>query len=95
MLVQGEDVSVLVTLVPDEFYNWIKTVERELRIQYDEIEEAAISLLQEHSNLTSRKELALRIKGHELATTVFQMLDNKDYSWSIWRNLKPVQEPSK
>jgi T4 RnlA family RNA ligase len=73
--------------VPDEFYNWIKAQKQELESQYKMIEEEAKASFK---ILDTRKETALYFMQCKHPHVMFNMLDGKDYSDTIWRQLRPA-----
>ncbi len=96
MLKDNESLDELLDMVPDEFYEWVKNTERDLQIQYKNIERNVRGLLY-HDVVTcqtpiTRKQLALKNKDYIYKGIMFQMLDNKDYQESIWKLIKPEAE---
>lgn len=89
-LASGEGVEELIELVPDEFHAWVETIVTDLRFAYSVAEESARAIAHEASTLPDRKTQA----EHVIATAsnpsvVFAMLDGKDHSERIWKDLKP------
>ncbi len=92
----GEDLNDLLGLVPDEFYAWMRKVECELRMAYNEIEQHVQDVIykeivKRHLPLT-RKQLAIKYQEYKYKAIMFQMLDTKEYKESIWRLLRPAAE---
>lgn len=87
-LSDGESLDDMLELVPDEFYNWVKKVEADLWARYHEIELDAFRTLRLDTSQT-RKEFALKHKDYKYKGILFQMLDDKSYSDSIWMLVKP------
>lgn len=79
--------------VPDEFYAWVREVEKDILEKYKEIEDQAI-LIRASVSLLSRKEQGMYLqKNHpDVLSIVFAMIDKKDYSHIIWKKVKPKQE---
>ncbi|MFN8670937.1 MAG: T4 RnlA family RNA ligase [Candidatus Sericytochromatia bacterium] len=75
--------------VPDEFYKWVKKTIADLENKYSEIENICKS---EFKILETRKETAEYFNKCSYSTVLFKMLDNKDYSEFIWRQIKPKYE---
>lgn len=82
----------LLDRIPDEFFQWVKNTESELRNEYKEIEDVAKLAFQTYDlhNMT-RKEAAeiITTRYKKFASVIFLMLDNRDYSHEIWGRLKP------
>lgn len=86
----------LVSDVPDEFFNWLKSVHLKLWTNYANIEEDSIwsfaNIEDEAKELESppdRKWWALRIQKMKYPNVGFSMLDKKDYSEYIFRLIRP------
>ena len=75
--------------VPDEFYDWIKKTKIELEAKYKIIEQLAKS---EMKSFDTRKETAVHIMTCRYPKVMFDMMDERDYSRSIWKMLRPVYE---
>ena len=92
MLSQNQDMSSIVEVVPDEFYNWLEKTVNEFREKYCEIEENALKCIN-GLNLKemSRKEAAEIILGayKPISSILFLMLSECPYEEEIWKKLKP------
>ena len=93
---EGRDLSPILELVPDEFYNWVKKIVSELEEKYSEIERNARLIVERaKKHCDDRKEMAQYIlsesKELQCSKVCFQMLDNKDYGDTIWKLIKPVK----
>lgn len=94
---QGKTLDDLLNIVPDEFYQWVKKVESELRQSKDKVDEDAIIIYQEVIKLPSRKEQALQImksvkeKNRGLSGVIFSMLDgrNEKAEEAAWKIIEP------
>ncbi|MBO0951695.1 T4 RnlA family RNA ligase [Fibrella forsythiae] len=75
--------------VPDEFYDWVKTTVTTFMAQYEAIEAECKAVFQVRS---SRKETALYFQMQRYPSVLFLMLDNRDYSATIWKVLRPAYE---
>ncbi len=82
----GGDVSRVIERVPDEFYQWVRETENDLRCGYANIEARARSYMKFGSD---RKELAQWYKQSPHPDVMFAMLDGKNYAEVIWKKLKP------
>jgi RNA ligase len=82
--------------VPDEFYNWVRNTEANLRSQYAEIESHVRAVLNKEiakrNPPLTRKQLAIKYQDYKYKAIMFQILDNKEYKESIWRLIRPKAE---
>ena len=85
-LKKGQSLDELLDRVPDEFYNWVKKINSDLLNAYKAIEEKAKN---EFKNLETRKGTALYFQQCSYPSLLFSMLDEKDYSKTIWKMLRP------
>jgi hypothetical protein len=85
-LSQNQDLSQFLDSVPDEFYHWVKTVKADLEAQYAAIE---ADCRQRFQDLGDRKTTAAYFQTQPNAKVLFLMLDGRDYSQVIWRQIKP------
>ena len=96
LLREGLPFDTLLDQVPDEFYDWVKSVSAELKRQYWAIESRALmqfDAIEETSSLESdRKWWAERILKMTHPQLGFAMLDKKDYSQILWKMLQPHSE---
>lgn len=86
-LVAEKPFDELLEKVPDEFYDWLKSTERNLVQQYQVIENEAKSSFKV---LETRKDTALYFMTQKHTGVLFAMLDNKNYSEIIWKKIRPV-----
>jgi len=90
----------LLTKVPDEFYEWVRKKESDLKIEYTKIEDEYKWIFNEIRNIYfevheidySRSEFARITKRYKHSGILFAMLDGKDYSQMIWKLIKPEYE---
>lgn len=98
-LKNGDNIDSLIEDVPDEFYDWIKTIISDLTESFKSIEKKAYSVYEKYRDY-ERSYIAKKIL-HEapkdikpLAPIVFSMLDGKDYKETIWKMIRPeYQKP--
>lgn len=83
---QGNTLDELLERVPDEFYNWVKKTNTDFLANYKQIENTA---KQEFKNLGDRKQTALYFQKCTYPAILFNMLDGKNYSDTIWKMLRP------
>jgi T4 RnlA family RNA ligase len=92
-LSQGQDLDHLLELVPDEFYHWVKATKADLEEKYRAIESECRSTFK---SLPTRRETAAYFQTQKYPGVLFLMLDDRDYSQTIWRLIKPsYQKPFK
>ena len=85
-LSEGKSFEELLAKVPDEFYNWVKKTQFELKNKFDEILAQSKSVYKE---LETRKETALYFNSQKNSSILFAMLDKKPIDKIIWKMLKP------
>ena len=76
------------TDVPDETFAWVKSVQNDLNGKYADIENSALKIFATIDNLP-RKDFALSATKTKFAGILFKMLDKKDYSDIIWKQIEP------
>ena len=82
---EGKNIEDLIEKVPDEFYNWVKSIQSELTNKYKEI---LLECEKSYKELATRKETALYFMTQQYPEVLFKMLDKKDFSKSIWKLVK-------
>jgi len=87
-LSKGDDIYEMLKDVPDEFFKGVDVYINELKSEYRLIEELTIARFNINKNL-NRKEFAESVQWNKYSAVLFKMLDNKDYSDTIWRLIKP------
>lgn len=87
-LKNGDDIAELLKDVPDEFFDKIEEYAEELVSEYMLIEAKCLLTFNQHVGL-SKKEFAEQVKWNKYSGILFKMYDDKDYSESIWRKIKP------
>lgn len=85
----------LLTRVPDEFYSWVEKTKKELEEAYKNIELESVRFMSEAMSdmilkgETTKKDFALRVKNHKYSGIIFRMYEKKEYSYIIWKMIKP------
>lgn len=93
ILSAGDNIYTILDRVPDEFYQWVTKVSRELNDKYRDIENRATLTYEAAKKYETRKEQALFLRdSFEYPGIVFNMLDGKDYSAQIWKMIEPKYE---
>jgi RNA ligase len=72
--------------VPDEFYDWVKETESDLKRMFDSILSEAKSLYREFDN---RKDAAMYFKTQKHQSILFSLLDKRSPDATIWKMIKP------
>lgn len=85
-LAEGKSFTELLEKVPDEFYSWVKTTQRELLHNFNEIMLECKSVFKEFE---TRKETALYFQKQKFPSVLFNMLDSKTPDKIIWKMIKP------
>ena len=73
--------------VPDEFYDWVKSVQLDLANKFSKILYESQSVFKE---METRKETALYFQQQKYPSVLFSMLDGKKPDKIIWRMIRPV-----
>jgi RNA ligase len=91
-LSSGDHMESLLSNVPDEFYDKIKSYENVLKTEYHDIFTKAYndySRIFKELGITSDKTFALTIKDNENKSLLFSIRNNKSISNAIWKSIKP------
>jgi RNA ligase len=92
-LSEGKSMDEILDRVPDEFYNYVKYVEKDLKNKFDDILNECKSIFKEFE---TRKETALYFQKQKYPKVLFNMLDGRSPDNIIWKNIKPIyQKPFK
>ena len=77
--------------VPDEFYDWVKATSADLKTQFETIERQCQA---DFKVCATRKETAAYFLTCRYPSVLFNMLDERPYSQTIWKQLRPTfQKP--
>jgi RNA ligase len=91
LLKAHQSVDQLIDMVPDEFYEWVRLVMKELNEAFSSVESEALAVLAQVPADASRKEQAEFILAEaKTPGIVFAMLDGKMYADKIWDLVRPV-----
>lgn len=74
--------------LPDETYNWVKKVKKDIEESFRTIEQDSIKVFKSIQHL-DRKEFAQVAKQYKNSSVLFKMLDNKPYKDIIWKIVEP------
>lgn len=85
-LSEGKSLDALLTKLPDEVYDWVRTTSEQMLFSFQRIERSCLEVYQE---LPTRKETALYFQKQEYPSVLFAMLTGKDYAPIIWKKLRP------
>ena len=94
---QGKTLDDMLDLVPDEFYQWMKKTESDLKSSKDNIMEIATVIFQEANKLSTRKDQASYVLRHAqkhpegIRAVVFSMLDGRmeKAQEAAWKMIQP------
>lgn len=89
ILSNGDNMEGLLKDVPDEFYSKIKEYERELVIQFNQLEEEYQNHFDSIKGLGIRKYFAQSARMFKYPSILFAMLDGKDVEPIIWKIIQP------
>lgn len=84
---RGGSFDAMLDHVPDEFMSWARGVEADLRGKYAAIERRC---MEDFRVLADRKQTALHFKSCPHPSVLFNMLDGKPYSDTIWKMVEPA-----
>lgn len=87
VLKSGDDIGKVIERVPDEFYQWVKETENDLRTAFTRIE---LSAREQMRFGKCRKTLAKHYTSCAYPSVMFAMLDGKEYRDAIWKLIKPA-----
>jgi RNA ligase len=82
----GQPLDELLEMVPDEFYDWLKLTEQQLRTQFEEICSECHSVFK---TFETRKESALYFQQQRYPSILFNMLDGKPFDQNVWKLIRP------
>jgi len=92
VLANGGSMDTLLKDVPDEFYDKVNEVVKDLSIRFENIKKDYMSYFLDITNRvvsTNRKGFAEEAKRYNHPSLLFGLLDGKDINQSIWKILKP------
>ncbi len=92
MLAKGGTLDELLERVPEEFEEWVKKTEADLRSRFAAIEEQCRIDFEQLSLGESRAAFAAEAKTRIYPPILFAMYDNKPYDHIIWKLTKPAAE---
>jgi len=89
ILSQGRSVDEILKDVPDEFYQKVRNYEEELTQQFESLKAEYLDHFESIRRLGTRKLFAQFANVFRHPNLLFQLLDNRDISKSIWTIIKP------
>ncbi|MEZ6141527.1 MAG: T4 RnlA family RNA ligase [Zavarzinella sp.] len=87
VLANGGVLADILEQVPDEFFNWVRNIESNLKAEFSRIEAIARNAMRIDG---TRRELASYFQQCPYPSIMFAMLDGKDYKPQIWKLIKPA-----
>lgn len=91
-LKEGKSFDEMLDTVPDEFYEWVKEIKKELTAQYEDLEREyrwIFKVINKSPNIENRVVFAEYAKRFRHPSLLFNMLDGRDYSQQIWKLIYP------
>jgi RNA ligase len=95
ILSSGGDIAEILKDVPDEFYDKVNEVVKDLCIRFENIKKDYMSYFLDITNRvvsTDRKGFAEEAKRYNHPSLLFGILDGKDISPGVWKIVKPKFE---
>lgn len=92
-LSEGKPFEEILDKVPDEFYNWVKKTETDLKEEYSKIEGIYKLIYDKISNAykaDDKKMFATYAKFYNNSAILFSMNTGKNYSKFIWKLIRPT-----
>lgn len=89
MLRNGESLESILDNIPDEFYDWVRKTEADLRAEFQRIEDYNRQKLADMPDFETRRDQAVYVAETLYPSILWNMIDGKDYDKLIWRYLKP------
>ncbi|MFN8354805.1 MAG: RNA ligase [Spirosomataceae bacterium] len=86
LLAQNKQLDAFLKDVPDEFYEWVKTIVAKLKAEYQAIEDECKVA---YKPFETRKEAADYFLKQKYPMILFKMLDNRPYDYIIWKLIRP------
>lgn len=87
-----KDFNDFLDRVPDEFDLWVRKTARDLVVRYENIDKDYQSIFADLVNKglnLDRKSFAEEAKRYSHSSILFSLLDGRDYSQYIWKNIRP------
>lgn len=75
--------------IPDEIYAWVRATENEIEENYTAIESRAMEVFEARPEADRKETAAYFLASGANPSVLFAMLDGKDYSQIIWREVRP------
>jgi RNA ligase len=92
-MMEGKTLDDLLDKVPDEFFQWVKEVERKLRIEFNKLWIRVSNVEKNIRRLPTRKEKAIMIMKHakNVSGPIFSLMDGheKKAKESVWKMVRP------
>jgi T4 RnlA family RNA ligase len=92
VLMSGGDISVIYSTLPDELYEEVKKITKDLMDEYSQIEQLAFFSMYELNQLKTRREKAVFINEHpdykKISGVLFIILDGRDPKDAIWKVIR-------
>lgn len=94
-LAAGKPLDDLLELVPDEFYQWVRDTETELRDEFAIVRELHLERFEYLRGSKDRKTFAARAKSTSdgyILPILFRLYDGRPFDDLIWRSIRPASD---
>ena len=91
-LKEGRPFDDILDRVPDEFYDWVRETKKNLENQFKTIDNEykwIYKIINRAEGIENRAVFASYAKRYKHSSILFNMLDGKDYSEYIWKQIYP------
>jgi T4 RnlA family RNA ligase len=91
-LKNNEPLDEILERVPDEFFDWVRETAKDLTIRYENIQKDYMNYFLDITKkvvATNRKDFAEEARKYSHPNLLFNLLDGKDLSQTIWKIIKP------
>lgn len=94
LLMNDQSLDEIIEKVPDEFFDWVKSTEKNLRDEHKKIYTTVVNVAATLVDLPDRKSKAVKIMAEHanISGLLFGFLDGRDIDREIWKRLKPTYE---
>lgn len=89
VLAKGNSIVDNIDNLPDEFFSWIKSIENDLNLKYNKIENEYLEIYKQYKDIVDDKEFALTIKDIPNNKILFFIRKGMKYNDYIWRLIRP------
>ncbi len=91
-LKDNQSLEEMIKVVPDEFFDWVKKTELDLKSQYKTLEneyKVLFKNIRKSVDTEDRKSFAEQAKKYKHPSLLFKMLDDMNYNDYLWKVIRP------